>query len=89
VTNVYIERIGKVQLADQSRVPAFCYVADLNHKQYAKNISVEKAVEIVRDSVGQSGHNIEYVTSTVEQLRSMDLKDHWLEDVVSKLPTKA
>lgn len=89
VTNVYLERIGKLQLSDQSRVSAYCYVADLKHRQYAKNISVDKAVEIVSDSVGQSGHNIDYVTSTVEQLRSMNLRDHWLEDVVSKLPTKA
>lgn len=85
VTNVYIERTGNLRLADNRRVSAYCYVADVEHKQYASGISVDNAVEIVRKSVGASGHNIDYVSSTVEHLRSMNLRDHWLEEVVAKL----
>ncbi|TGT79045.1 gamma-glutamylcyclotransferase, partial [Mesorhizobium sp. M5C.F.Ca.ET.164.01.1.1] len=31
--------------------------------------------------VGQSGRNEDYVLSTVEHLRALGIRDHWLEEV--------
>lgn len=84
-TNVYLERMGQIQLSDKSRVQAYCYVADTNHIQYAPHITIDRAVEVVQHAKGQSGVNTEYVCSTVEHLRTMNLKDAWLEEVADRL----
>lgn len=85
VTNVYLERVCNIRLANGTRVPAYCYIVDTQHKQYAENVSVDNAARIVADARGQSGENIDYVSSTVEQLRSMNLRDLWLEEVAARL----
>lgn len=85
VTNVYIERICNLKLGDKRRVRAYCYIVDRQHKQYASGLSTVMAAQIVQSAQGQSGHNIDYVRSTVEHLREMKLRDAWLEDVVGRL----
>lgn len=85
VTNVYIERICNIKLGDKRRVSAYCYIVDRQHEQYASGLSAETAADVVQSSAGQSGHNIDYVRSTVEQLRQMKLRDAWLEEVDGRL----
>ncbi len=81
VTNVYREQIKAVTLDSGDKVPALCYVVDRSHRQYAGRIDAREAAEIVRGASGQSGANPDYVFSTVEHLRSMRIRDHWLETV--------
>tara|TARA_R110002126_G_scaffold291732_1_gene456169 strand:+ start:30503 stop:31066 length:564 start_codon:yes stop_codon:yes gene_type:complete len=85
VTNVYLERTGQVQLTDGRRIAAVCYVADRTHQQFAGSLGVEEAAKRVSVSQGQSGHNIDYVASTVAHLREMQIRDHWLEGVAGAL----
>ncbi|WP_162654781.1 gamma-glutamylcyclotransferase [Lentilitoribacter sp. Alg239-R112] len=85
VTNVYIERVCNLKLHDKRRVPAYCYIVDRQHKQYASGLSAETAAHVVQSAKGQSGHNVDYVRSTVEHLREMKLRDAWLEDVDRRL----
>lgn len=85
VTHVYLEKHLRMHLADGTRVTALGYVVDRNHEQYAGAITVEEAVRVVRSAVGQSGANAAYVQSTVEHLRSMGIRDQWLESVVTGL----
>jgi cation transport protein ChaC len=85
VTNVYLERMLPVRLADGQSVVALCYVVDRGHAQYAGNLSVEAAAAIVTGGVGQSGRNEDYLFNTVEHLKALGIRDHWLESVAERL----
>ena len=81
VTNVYKERILPIRLDDGSRVGAVSYVVDRDHVQYAGALSADEAVRAIKGAVGRSGPNEDYVLSTIEHLRQMKIRDHWLEHV--------
>ncbi len=81
VTNVYLERTLPVHLATGQRVEAVCYIADRQHEQFAGSMSADEAAGRVAFSQGRSGHNVDYVASTLDHLREMNIRDHWLEDV--------
>ncbi|MCO5064746.1 MAG: gamma-glutamylcyclotransferase [Rhizobiaceae bacterium] len=85
VTNVYLERLLPVRLADGRQVRAVTYVADPRHEQYAGRIDEAHAAEIVRTAQGQSGANPDYVRSTIEHLHALGISDHWLERVAARL----
>lgn len=85
VTNVYKERWLSIRLADGTRQKALGYVVDRSHPQYAGAVHVDEAVAGVRDAVGISGPNVEYVLSTVEHLKALGIRDHWLESVAAEL----
>jgi cation transport protein ChaC len=82
VTNVYLERHGTVLLETGQNASALIYVADRYHGQYAGRISVEDAVERVCGAVGGMGPNEDYVINTAEHIRTLGIRDHWLENVV-------
>jgi glutathione-specific gamma-glutamylcyclotransferase len=85
VTNVYLEVVKAVALETGETVRALCYVVDRSHRQYAGHLDPEEAAGIVLGAVGQSGANPDYVHSTVEHLRGMNIRDHWLEKVDAAL----
>jgi glutathione-specific gamma-glutamylcyclotransferase len=85
VTRVYVEKHLRLHLGDGQRVRGLGYVVDRDHEQYAGAITIDEAVQVVRAAVGQSGPNAAYVESTVEHLRSMGIRDQWLESVVMGL----
>jgi cation transport protein ChaC len=58
---------------------------DREHVQYAGNLPREQLLEYVRDSVGRSGRNAEYVVNTARHLRSVGIRDATLEWLAEKL----
>ncbi len=87
VTNVYLEKQVTLRLETNNRaVPAIGYVVDRSHRQYAGSMDPETAALHVCGSVGQSGRNEEYVHNTLDHLNSLNIRDHWLEEVGRKLP---
>lgn len=85
VTNVYLERFAGVTLADGRKINAVTYVVDRSHIQYAAGLSVDQAAQIVAGASGVSGTNPDYVASTVQQLRQMNIHDSLLEGIVKRL----
>ena len=85
VTKVYLERLLPVRLASGQTVEALCYIVDRTHRQYAGSLSVEEAANVVAGSVGQSGRNEEYLAATVEHLKALGIRDHWLESVAERI----
>ena len=81
VTSVYLERILEVRLDGGDSVEAVAYIVDRKHEQYAGALDAGHAAKIVRGAVGQSGHNEDYVLSTLEHLEALGIRDHWLEEV--------
>jgi glutathione-specific gamma-glutamylcyclotransferase len=70
-------------------VKAVGYVVDRGHAQYAGALAVERAAEIVRSSVGQSGPNDAYVFNTLAHMRNMGIRDPWLEEVGASVAAAA
>jgi cation transport protein ChaC len=81
VTGVYLERVLPVRLENGTAVSALCYIVDRSHRQYAGRLTVEDAARVVTGGVGQSGRNEEYLSNTVEHLKALGIRDHWLEGV--------
>ncbi|TIL29554.1 gamma-glutamylcyclotransferase [Mesorhizobium sp.] len=66
-------------------VEAVAYVVDRTHEQYAGALDAADAASVVRGAVGQSGKNEDYVSSTLEHLEALGIRDHWLEEVARRL----
>ena len=87
VTNVYLERLVPLTLQTGERVRGVSYVVDRRHEQYAGALAAEDAANRVNGAIGRSGPNEEYVLNTVEHLKALGIRDHWLEDVARRLPS--
>ncbi|KQS77658.1 gamma-glutamyl cyclotransferase [Rhizobium sp. Leaf384] len=81
VTHVYKERLVPLRLADGRTVTALAYVIDRAHLQYAGALQADEAALIVAQARGRSGENVDYVMNTLDHLRAMGIRDHWLEEV--------
>lgn len=81
VTNVYVERTLRVRLDSGETAEALCYIVDRSHPQYAGGLDEAEAAAVVIGAVGKSGANEDYVRATVEHLRALGIRDHWLETV--------
>jgi cation transport protein ChaC len=81
VTNVYLERRLSIQFGNGRRCQALAYIADRNHTQYAAGLTLEDAARTCATSVGKSGHNADYVRNTVDHLKLLGIRDHWMEAV--------
>ena len=89
VTNVYLERRLHIKFEDGSIAEALTYVVDRTHPQYAGRMEPSEAARKVSGAVGQSGRNEEYVINTVEHLKALGIRDHWLEAVAARISTPA
>lgn len=85
VTDVYLECWRKVRLTNGEQVSALVYRADQNHKQYSCGLSLDEQTKIVRKSQGKSGHNVDYVKSTVSAMKEVGIRDRSLEYINNKL----
>ncbi|MGO4872571.1 MAG: gamma-glutamylcyclotransferase [Roseiarcus sp.] len=85
VTAVYLERSVPVTLADGRRISALTYVADRAHGQYAGDMPRDRLLRLVRQGVGQSGDNAEYVLATRDHLRELGIVDSELEWLAAQL----
>lgn len=62
-------------------VIARSYIADRSHPQYAGKLPFDRQAEIIRQGVGLSGINTDYLASTVEHLDTLGIKDGPLHSV--------
>lgn len=85
VTFVYREVVVRAHLADNRRVAALTYVADRAHVQYASRLDREDVLRHVRQGVGQSGANPDYVRATHEHLSALGIEDELLAWIVARL----
>ncbi|WP_274423110.1 gamma-glutamylcyclotransferase [Chelativorans sp. YIM 93263] len=85
VTHVYKERRVPVRLDDGTMVEALTYVVDRSHQQYAGSLDAEHAAQRISGAIGQSGPNEDYVLNTVEHLKALGIRDHWLEAVAAQI----
>ena len=84
-TAVYLERQVRVQLDDGRRVRAMTFVADRRHAQYAGRLPEADVMRLVRQGVGLSGANPDYVRATHEHLIEMGVSDRILARIAQAL----
>lgn len=84
-TAVYLERQVTVQLDDGRKVRAVTFVADRAHPQYAGRLPPEDLLKLVRQGVGISGANPDYVRATHQQLMEIGVSDPVLARIAAQL----
>ena len=62
-------------------VPALVYRVDRQSPQYASGLTPEEEATIVSKASGGSGHNVDYVSNTVDAMRQVGIRDRRLERV--------
>ncbi|HHY50859.1 MAG TPA: gamma-glutamylcyclotransferase [Alphaproteobacteria bacterium] len=82
---VYREAIRPIRLADGRTVMALAFLVDERHVQYAGRLAIAEQARLVREGVGESGPNPEYVLQTAWHLRSLGIHDRNLDDLVAAL----
>ena len=87
VTSVYREVMRSVWLENDARqrVSALAYVVDRGHAQYAGRLSVAEQLRHVLQGHGKSGHNRDYVLSTVKAIEAEGFVDSPLHQLALKL----
>jgi cation transport protein ChaC len=87
VTKVYKETVRPVDLLDGAGggVSAHCYLVDRSHPQYARRLSLEEQLRLVRQGHGRSGANPEYVIETMKHMRELRIRDAALEWLAERL----
>lgn len=85
VTNVYLEQWRAIRFPDGSRGTALAYVVDRNHPQYAGKLHPDEQIALIRCATGQSGANPDYVTSTVQRLGELGIRDRGLVHISKRL----
>ena len=75
VTMVYREVTLGAALADGRRVKAVCYAVERAHPQYAGALAAADIERHVRQGVGISGANPDYVRATVAHMRELGIAD--------------
>lgn len=88
VSSAYVERLVPLSLQDGRQATALTYVVDTAHEQYVADLDLETQAQIIATAVGGRGPNAEYLWNTVDQLKSLNIRDHdlaWLSDRVTAL----
>ena len=90
-THVYREVTRSVWLEDDARrrVSALAYVVNRGHVQYAGRLTLAEQVRYVRQGHGRSGHNQDYVLSTVKSIESQGFRDPKLHQLAELLHNDA
>jgi cation transport protein ChaC len=86
VTAVYLEITAHIHLLDGSdaRVEALAYVADRTQPQYAGHLPMDELERFVRQGVGNSGANPDYVVATVDHMRESGIPDAKLYELAER-----
>ncbi len=87
ITKVYRESMRPVVLLDapETDVRALCYLVDRSHEQYAGALTRERQLALVRQGLGRSGVNRDYVLATVKELEALGIRDATLEWLTARL----
>lgn len=80
----YVPKVVEVILAT-GPVPAFTYVANPEHPNYAGNLPVDTAVAVILRASGIGGRNRDYLMELVRKLESLDQHDPNLHTLLQRV----
>jgi glutathione-specific gamma-glutamylcyclotransferase len=85
VTAVYLETAVTAKLENGETINALAYVADRRHPQYAAPMTRHRLLKLIKQGVGRSGDNAEYVLNTRDHLHAIGIRDPELEWLADRL----
>ncbi len=85
IGDVYIPGWRKVHFAD-GWAPAYCYVANRAHPQFAGDLDGESAARIIWAASGTEGSDREYVENILAHLDDLGIRDGALRDLAGWFP---
>jgi cation transport protein ChaC len=85
VTAAYREIVHPLRLADGRQVRGLAYVVDIRHPQYAGRLARESVLRLVREGIGRSGSNPDYVLATQAHLVELGIRDAMLDWLAGEL----
>jgi glutathione-specific gamma-glutamylcyclotransferase len=85
ITAVYRETIVSIETRDGALKPAYAYVADPSHEQFAEVDELDAVVDIIDSSTGIAGPNYEYAMNTWAKLAEFGIADEEVERVADAL----
>jgi cation transport protein ChaC len=71
--------------SEDAAVPAYTFVADIAHPQYAGNLDIEAAAEIIMRAEGVAGLNRDYLINTVRRLEREGIADAHLHGLLRRI----
>jgi cation transport protein ChaC len=87
ISMVYDEVFRSVRLLDGRTIEAMTYIVNRNHRQYAAPMPRDRLLHFVRQGVGLSGPNPDYVRNTHLHLLEIGIVDptlRWLTDALQR-----
>jgi glutathione-specific gamma-glutamylcyclotransferase len=84
VTRAYVPKTLPVRIGHY-RIPAYTYVVDRGHAQYAGHLETDAAATIIMDAEGVSGLNRDYLINTIRQLEKMGFTDKRLHALLARI----
>jgi cation transport protein ChaC len=79
---VYRPRFVRVQVRDGREIRALAFVADVGHRQFAGDLSVERTARLVAQGRGERGHNIDYLSFTLAHMHELGVRDPHLDRIM-------
>ena len=84
VSYAYLPKTLPVTLPG-GRVPAYTFVANPRHSQYAGDLGIERSAEIILDAEGVAGLNRDYLINTLRQLEREGYTDPRLHALLKRV----
>lgn len=81
---VYIPRRLRV-VTPTGDVQALTFTADPGHVQYCGRLDLEGTAALIRQGVGQSGRNVDYLASLIEHLAELGIHDQGLRELAARV----
>ena len=85
VTMVYRDVHRPVRLDDGRTVQALAFLVDERHEQFAGRLALEAQLAMVRQGVGLSGRNVDYVLNTARHLEQLGIRDRQVMELAALL----
>jgi cation transport protein ChaC len=79
---VYRPRFVGVRVRDGREIRALAFVADVAHRQFAGDLSVERTARLVAQGRGERGHNIDYLSFTLAHMHELGVRDAHLDRIM-------
>ncbi|MEM8824266.1 MAG: gamma-glutamylcyclotransferase [Pseudomonadota bacterium] len=85
ISSAYHEVTVSLVTDDGGRIESLAYVIDLDHQQYARDLSLEQQAAIIAKAEGGRGPNHEYLTHAVDGLAKLGVRDEELDWLVARV----
>lgn len=81
----YQPAVVDIRLDDGTTVPAYTFVADPSHPQYAGKLPPDEAAGLIMQAAGKSGLNRNYLINTVRHLETLGFVEPELHDLLQRV----